>query len=1142
MSRRSRKFAEDESDEEEYSLPVKRSKSATYTEETNISTVSNGSAPQPRGEGMGLFCHEDSTNVLDEFEPGAVRKVTLENFVTYDHAVFTFGPCLNMIIGPNGTGKSTVVCAICLGLGGKPEILGRAKQASDFIRTGHTKATITIELQGYKTPTVTVRRVIEGPNSSWQINGKSSSLKEVKALADSYKIMMDNLCQFLPQDKVSKFAEMPANELLLETERAVGSNNLVRDHEELIRLDELQSTLKGEMESNKQRLADLRTRHTEEEAKITRIKERQRTKAEYDMLVKAKPFLQFRELKTVRNTFATKKEMVENEIKLIEEQRGQFIALSDESLAKSGMYREEVNRLNHSIADAAMRIRKTDATAKSAAAELQKDRLKLANVANQRREEERNREELQSKISNLERVLEANPLPDPHEIVLIKERVRQIQEQIRSAEEDFEIPQQKLTNLNYKSRTLQEKRRAQQEKLSRLKNVFALKLANISRMGPLGRDTAAAAEFVLKNKDLFKGEVHLPPVLSLKYKRQDCFAQIAAVINRNAMFTFTCESREDYTTFTRNVIDEQHLNVNVAEHSRTGKVRVADHKVPCTPEKLKHLGLDCFVIEVLEGPEAVLNMLCHKTAIHAIPMSFGVIKSDARRQVVSSVDERNEPLFRRFVDSQTIGNVLKSRYGRKVMSVTESQLNTPPQYFSQGTNDDAVQEVKNTIAEIDAEIVRHREEYEAAEQEKSEKQDALWAIKNQLEEVRKEREQIRTREQTSRKCAAKLEVVREELAKMTETPMDFDLAIKRIQEDIEGHVELLQKVSVKLIKQTKALVELENEMQEKSMQVIVYGNEAQLYSQFCTEQLQQQQSELLRLDREIQSVNAQKVVLKKEVKAARDSCSAEEKDRISDIYNDLEYTLEKLQENTTKLKASLDVSLKGGEESLMARYNKRAEEIEQLEERVRAEATSDERYSEQIAELRKGWEPELQGIVARVSEEFSNAFKLIKCRGEVRLGNTDKGFKHWTMNIMISFRDNAEMQTLNHQRQSGGERALSTVFYLISLQGLTKSPFRVVDEINQGMDRKNERIVHSRIVNVACREGSSQYFLITPKLLTDLEYHEKMKVHCIYSGNCVADTRPLGISPGYLKNLVATMRRLQREEREGGAAEDEDEE
>lgn len=56
------------------------------------------------------------------YQPGAIVRVTLNNFVTYTAAEFHPGPSLNMVIGPNGNGKSTLVCAICLGLGWDPKV------------------------------------------------------------------------------------------------------------------------------------------------------------------------------------------------------------------------------------------------------------------------------------------------------------------------------------------------------------------------------------------------------------------------------------------------------------------------------------------------------------------------------------------------------------------------------------------------------------------------------------------------------------------------------------------------------------------------------------------------------------------------------------------------------------------------------------------------------------------------------------------------------------------------------------------------------------------------------------------------------------------------------------------------------------
>ena len=37
------------------------------------------------------------------------------------------------MVGANGTGKSTILNAICLGLGGDPKLLGRADDLREFI-------------------------------------------------------------------------------------------------------------------------------------------------------------------------------------------------------------------------------------------------------------------------------------------------------------------------------------------------------------------------------------------------------------------------------------------------------------------------------------------------------------------------------------------------------------------------------------------------------------------------------------------------------------------------------------------------------------------------------------------------------------------------------------------------------------------------------------------------------------------------------------------------------------------------------------------------------------------------------------------------------------------------------------------------
>lgn len=68
------------------------------------------------------------------FKAGMIRKIQVENFITYNFVEIYPGPNLNMIIGPNGTGKSTIVAAIILGLGGTPKVVGRGKRYDNNLK------------------------------------------------------------------------------------------------------------------------------------------------------------------------------------------------------------------------------------------------------------------------------------------------------------------------------------------------------------------------------------------------------------------------------------------------------------------------------------------------------------------------------------------------------------------------------------------------------------------------------------------------------------------------------------------------------------------------------------------------------------------------------------------------------------------------------------------------------------------------------------------------------------------------------------------------------------------------------------------------------------------------------------------------
>jgi chromosome segregation ATPase len=267
----------------------------------------------------------------------------------------------------------------------------------------------------------------------------------------------------------------------------------------------------------------------------------------------------------------------------------------------------------------------------------------------------------------------------------------------------------------------------------------------------------------------------------------------------------------------------------------------------------------------------------------------------------------------------------------------------------------------------------------------------------------------------------------------------------------------------------------------------------------------------------------------KELKKKLKKLSKEELEEINELTSDK--TLNEIKADLNEIEARIETANTHGKDidTIIQNFKRLEEDITTIEARIENQTKEVESLTRRIYTIRSDWEPKLERLVSHVSREFSLAFEAIGCSGKVVLkkdddnaGGNNNNFTNWAIQIMVSFRAGVEMQPLTGQRQSGGERAVSTILYLMALQELANSPFRVVDEINQGMDPSNERMVHNRMVEVACQTNTSQYFLITPKLLPNLTYDPRMRVSCIFSGPFVANINNHDLSSNSMvRNITA---------------------
>eukprot|EP00808_Paulinella_micropora_P031233 g56670.t1 len=177
-----------------------------------------------------------------------------------------------------------------------------------------------------------------------------------------------------------------------------------------------------------------------------------------------------------------------------------------------------------------------------------------------------------------------------------------------------------------------------------------------------------------------------------------------------------------------------------------------------------------------------------------------------------------------------------------------------------------------------------------------------------------------------------------------------------------------------------------------------------------------------------------------------------------------------------------------------------------------------------VEELKGLWVPALKAHIAKIHEYYSKYFASMDCQGSVGLAEDDD-FDKYGLEIKVAFRKNASLLRLTANTQSGGERSVSTMLFLLCLQQVTDCPFRVVDEINQGMDALNERMIFNKIVDTSSQPNNPQYFLFTPTLLPNLYFSPQMKILTVFNGAFQAG---LGSQGWQLDKWLDALKRVRR--------------
>ncbi|KAL4995717.1 hypothetical protein BDV10DRAFT_174240 [Aspergillus recurvatus] len=249
----------------------------------------------------------------------------------HDHFQVELGPLINFIVGKNGSGKSAVLTAITLCLGGKASTTNRGQSLKSFIKEGKESATIIVRIKnqgdGAYLPDdlgksiVLERHFSKSGASSFKIkadNGRVFSTKrtELDAIIDHFTLQFENPMNVLSQDMARQFlsSSSPAEKYKFFV-KGVQLEQLDQDYR---LIEEYGDQIEEKIRSKQQDISVLKSRRDAAERKLEMSDQQENLRERQRRLRRQAAWAQVEEQERVRDSLIAEISSLESKIAEVE--------------------------------------------------------------------------------------------------------------------------------------------------------------------------------------------------------------------------------------------------------------------------------------------------------------------------------------------------------------------------------------------------------------------------------------------------------------------------------------------------------------------------------------------------------------------------------------------------------------------------------------------------------------------------------------------------------------------------------------------------------------------------------------------------------------------------------------------------------
>uniref|UniRef100_A0A3Q0RB84 Structural maintenance of chromosomes protein 6 n=1 Tax=Amphilophus citrinellus TaxID=61819 RepID=A0A3Q0RB84_AMPCI len=1033
------------------------------------------------GENAADSDQEDSSlsNVVSD--AGIVESITLKNFMCHSLlGPFTFGSNVNFVVGNNGSecGKSAVLTALIVALGGNAQATNRGSSLRGFVKEGESSADVSITLRNkgrdaYKPevygPAIIVDlRLTRDGIRTYKLRSRSGQListkkEELISILDNFNIQVNNPVSVLTQEMSKYFLHSKG-----EGDKYkffMKATQLEQMREDFIYIKTTKHLTEDKVEQHSECLKDLKRKYLEKEDRYRSLASLDEMHTKLEELQKQMAWALVTEMEKELEPMKEKLQADRHSTEKYDEKVNEWKNKVEDAEKKYKQIQEQLEGITQQVQELQPKCAELKAEAQKCNTRLKSSEVTVHRCKVNLRDLEKDKIQLLSRIKDLKLSISQKT---GAESKARADRIERIQAELENLNHQISTLGQQIDQYQHaigRTKEEQGKMRREQEGLQKSievnkRNLQTMESSRSNRLRRFGEQMPALLNAIqdTQRKGLFKHRPRGPLGFLISLKDPE-LALAVEVCLKGQLLAFTCDNYEDEKVL-------QGLMAKVFQGGRRPAIITSNflQQVHDTRKRAVNHPNYPSVLQALEIEDPVVaNCLIDQKGIESILLIKN--RTEARRVMqgknpppncIHAFSKDGDQIFtnRNYAAEQTRANYLSGDVEEEIRHLQRELENQKAHamLFQQ-----QMRKLDEDIKQNEGLLRRAHVEQKTTKEKATNLQLELTDLQN-VEEPQSE--DLRPLEEDLQEIIAKITSKRAECDEARAQMAELKASYETAEQEYKQHKERINTIA-------EEADSVKEDLSKTDQEVIKCKHHKKHYDEKRSAHL-----------RSIQTLEANLKSKEKEyetsVAKAKEICLERVESRRSAKSLDSEIS-------RLKVKITSQKEQQGDREEIVKQYHEALESYKNMTQQMK-NLNSFIKSLDSVMNHRLQAYAELRRFLSARCKYYFDS--MLAQRGYS--GSMTFDHKNETLSISVQPGQGNKADLSDMRSLSGGERSFSTVCFVLSLWAITEAPFRCLDEFDVYMDMVNRRISMDMMLKVAASQRYRQFIFLTPQNMSSL--------------------------------------------------------